>query len=200
MFSAPLVSTPALGCPVCLIFSPLIENLIVGWGPGEIQFEVNSFTLSTAELWSNFWLCLSYLCCILPLSVSYEKFYSWNMSRIIVNRGARCSDPQQTGFKGNLRLLIKPFEQPHLPFKILSAALRCSGLNLLCPAATSHLSVWSGLLCSQSKGPNDLLHLAFSLCPAEMTHDQKVTCNAHSALLLSCLCPLMLWCIFRGVF
>lgn len=33
------------------------------------------------------------------------------------------SDPQQTGFKGNLRLLIKPFEQPHLPFKILSAAL-----------------------------------------------------------------------------
>lgn len=30
---------------------------------------------------------------------------------------------QQTGFKGNLRLLVKPLEQPHLPFKILSAAL-----------------------------------------------------------------------------
>lgn len=43
----------------------------------------------------------------------------------------RCFDPQQTGFKGNLRLLIKPFEQPHLPFKILSAAL----LNLNSAAA-----------------------------------------------------------------
>lgn len=44
-------------------------------------------------------------------------------------------DPQQTGFKGNLRLLIKPFEQPHLPFKILSAALHCPPP----PAATAAL-------------------------------------------------------------
>lgn len=32
-------------------------------------------------------------------------------------------DSQQTGFKGNLRLLMEALEQPHLPFKILPAAV-----------------------------------------------------------------------------
>lgn len=50
-------------------------------------------------------------------------------------------DPQQTGFKGNLRLLIKPFEQPHLPFKILSAALHyLPSTACLEPAAFSSAS------------------------------------------------------------
>lgn len=35
----------------------------------------------------------------------------------------RAQNSQQTGFKGNLRLLVKTLEQPHLPFKILPAAL-----------------------------------------------------------------------------
>lgn len=35
----------------------------------------------------------------------------------------QAQNSQQTGFKGNLRLLVKTLEQPHLPFKILPAAL-----------------------------------------------------------------------------
>lgn len=35
----------------------------------------------------------------------------------------QAQNTQQTGFKGNLRLLVKTLEQPHLPFKILPAAL-----------------------------------------------------------------------------
>lgn len=35
-------------------------------------------------------------------------------------------DSQQTGFKGNLRLLMEALEQPHLPFKILPAAVSTS--------------------------------------------------------------------------
>lgn len=92
------------------------------------------------------------------------------------------SDPQQTGFKGNLRLLIKPFEQPHLPFKILSAALRCSVQNfcVVLPPPTSQFAPGYSFLCPQSKGLNDLLHLAFSLCPREMNHKESYCmCNIH---------------------
>lgn len=35
----------------------------------------------------------------------------------------QAQNTQQTGFKGNLRLLLQTLEQPHLPFKILPAAL-----------------------------------------------------------------------------
>lgn len=35
----------------------------------------------------------------------------------------QAQNTQQTGFKGNLRLLVKTLEQPHLPFKILPAAV-----------------------------------------------------------------------------
>lgn len=103
-----------------------------------------------------------------------------------------CSDPQQTGFKGNLRLLIKPFEQPHLPFKILSAALRCSAriFCFLLPPLTSQFVPGYSSLCPQSKGLNDLLHLAFSLCPGEMNHKESYC---------SYLCFLMLQCIFRNI-
>ena len=38
-------------------------------------------------------------------------------------RHPQAQNTQQTGFKGNLRLLVKTLEQPHLPFKILPAAL-----------------------------------------------------------------------------
>lgn len=38
-------------------------------------------------------------------------------------RRPQAQNTQQTGFKGNLRLLVKTLEQPHLPFKILPAAL-----------------------------------------------------------------------------
>lgn len=67
---------------------------------------------------------------------------------------ARRFDPQQTGFKGNLRLLIKPFEQPHLPFKILSAALRCSCRRCLLSVGTPGSSSCR----LQSKGLTDPLH------------------------------------------
>lgn len=53
----------------------------------------------------------------------------------------QAQNTQQTGFKGNLRLLVKTLEQPHLPFKILPAALShcfhsdwCIQLPLLSPA------------------------------------------------------------------
>lgn len=76
------------------------------------------------------------------------------------------TDPQQTGFKGNLRLLIKPFEQPHLPFKILSAALHCWTLpppplqHLLHAVLTHHpeISRTEGVAFSP---PSTLLHLRY---------------------------------------
>lgn len=108
--------------------------------------------------------CIFFVCWFCWHSVSHRRPSTW------------CFDPQQTGFKGNLRLLIKPFEQPHLPFKILSAALHCSTEPAM---SCCHLSPHSLDLRLQSKGPNDLLHLALSLCPGEMNHNKKLTCDAH---------------------
>lgn len=167
MFSAPLVSPPVLGCSVCPIFFLLIETRGRLRGSAEIHSQVNWFTLleamvlsrtpSEAPVWSRL---LRFLCvfvmpvlhaayyfvgCVYCQSVSHRRPCTW------------CSDPQQTGFKGNLRLLIKPFEQPHLPFKILSAALHCSAEPAM---SCCHLSPHSFDQRPQSRGPNDLLHLA----------------------------------------
>ena len=128
------------------------------------------------------------LCCILHIFVSCENIHSWNMSTVVgwnsmirLGPGTQSYDPQQTGFKGNLRLLIKPFEQPHLPFKILSAALRCSGRAccVLPPPLTFQFGPGFSLLCPKSEGPCGLLQLAFSLCPAEINHNKRVSCHAH---------------------
>lgn len=149
-------------------------------------------------------VCLMSMFNILCLMKTVELIYNRIMAtvvRLIVDQvddltATWCSDPQQTGFKGNLRLLIKPFEQPHLPFKILSAALHCSARTfcVLLPSLTSQFALGFSSLCPQSKGPNDLLHLAFSLCPWEMNHKERVAVCATfiSALLLYYLCFLML--------
>lgn len=116
-----------LGALFVQYFFLLIETCRTLRGSAEIHSQVNWFTLleamvlsstpSVAPVWSQNSLCILRLWCrlhILCLLERHPQPSTW------------CSDPQQTGFKGNLRLLIKPFEQPHLPFKILSAALRCS--------------------------------------------------------------------------
>lgn len=97
---------------------------------------------------------------------------------VILARINRHSDPQQTGFKGNLRLLIKPFEQPHLPFKILSAALheppasRCH-LLLPPPAAASRLSVLELAAFSSAHTTQNAMTLAFSFRPPEWITTKK---------------------------
>lgn len=94
---------------------------------------------------------------------------------VILARINRHSDPQQTGFKGNLRLLIKPFEQPHLPFKILSAALHCQTPSVLLPppAATSRLSVLELAAFSSAHTAQDTMTLAFSFRPPEWITAKK---------------------------
>lgn len=167
MFSAPLVSPPVLGCSVCPIFFLLIETCGTLRGSAEIHSQVNWFTLleamvspstpSEAPVWSHFIkdsVCLSYVCA--ACCMFFVRWLCWHSERHC-RPSTWCSDPQQTGFKGNLRLLIKPFEQPHLPFKILSAALHCSAEPAM---SCCHLSPHSVERRSQSRGPNDLLHLA----------------------------------------
>lgn len=77
------------------------------------------------------------------------------------------TDSQQTGFKGNLRLLIKIFEQPHLPFKILSAALHC----------------WTVLPPPHQPKPLDhLVHAVLTHHP-DINHNEKVSFDPPSVLL-----------------
>lgn len=70
-----------------------------------------------------FFICMLYVYCILITKLHLGWCLYRNNHRQGKPSQQHSFDPQQTGFKGNLRLLIKPFEQPHLPFKILSAAL-----------------------------------------------------------------------------
>lgn len=77
------------------------------------------------------------------------------------------TDPQQTGFKGNLRLLIKIFEQPHLPFKILSAALHC----------------WTALLPPhQATRLDHLVHAVLTHHP-QINHNERASFAPPSVLL-----------------
>lgn len=74
--------------------------------------------------------------CFIPLS--FPQFFSFLLSALksgwlaslplfslllLLLSWLPAQNTQQTGFKGNLRLLVKTLEQPHLPFKILPAAL-----------------------------------------------------------------------------
>lgn len=127
--------------------------------------------------------------CLLHAAYSF-RVGIWLQTRWVIT-ATRLSDPQQTGFKGNLRLLIKPFEQPHLPFKILSAALHC--WLLPCPP---HASQFGLRLPTERKDWMARLswHLAFTLRWI-ITNELRAT--LISAALVSYVRSLMLRCIFR---
>lgn len=76
----------------------------------------------------------------------------------------RAQNSQQTGFKGNLRLLVKTLEQPHLPFKILPAALshclQSLGLLLMFAASAAWLSTgWWRTQCNGSTSDSFSKHM-----------------------------------------